>query len=114
MSSPPSSVFTTVHAPTRPRSRRGQRPGSPPTRCRVGFTFANRCQRPPRIAWRRTACAKSMATPKPIDVYYRIEGPPGAAALVLSPAPHLPPPVSAHPLARPSHILHGVRYDHHV
>src|SRR5260370_8980618 len=112
MSSSPSSFFTTVHAPTRPRSRRGQRPGSPPTRCQVGLQFANRCQRPPRIAWRRTGCARSMATPTPIDLHYQVEGPAGAPVLVLSHALGLSLAMWDPQMARLSQNLRLVRYDH--
>src|SRR5256885_7538423 len=97
---------------TRPRSRPGRRPGSPPTKSRVAFTFAIRCRRRPRIAWRRMSCERNMATAAPIDLHYRVDGPSGAPVLVLAHALGLSmamwdPQVA--PLSREFRVL---RYDH--
>jgi len=53
-----------------------------------------------------------MATPKPIDVYYRIEGPAGAPVLVLSHALGLSLAMWDPQLARLSQNLRVIRYDH--
>src|SRR2546430_2364465 len=105
-------LFGMAQLQTRPRSRPGRRPGSPPTKSRVAFTFAIRCRRRPRIAWRRMSCERNMATAAPIDLHYRVDGPSGAPVLVLAHALGLSmamwdPQVA--PLSREFRVL---RYDH--
>src|ERR1700704_1723222 len=107
-----SSFFGRAPRQMRLPSNPGRRPGSPRSKCRTAFTFGTRCRRPRPIAWRRTACARNMAPTTPIDVNYRVDGPPTAPVLVLSHALGLSLAMwdpQVEPLSRAFRV---VRYDH--
>src|SRR2546423_7083917 len=105
-------LFGMAQLQTRPRSRPGRRPGSPPTKSRVAFTFAIRCRRRPRIAWRRMSCERNMATAASIDVHYRVDRPSGAPVLVLAHALGLSMAMWDPQVALLSREFRVLRYDH--
>src|SRR2546425_2543891 len=108
----PSSFSGTALRQTRPHSRRGRRPGSPLTKCRVAFTFGISCRQRRRTALPRMPCGKNMATATPIDLHYGIEGPSGAPVLVLSHALGLSMAMWDPQVAALSREFRVVRYDH--
>src|SRR2546425_11271829 len=108
----PSSFSGTALRQTRPHSRPGRRPGSPPTKCRVAFTFGISCRQRRRTALPRMPCGKNMATATPIDLHYGIEGPSGAPVLVLSHALGLSMAMWDPQVAALSREFRVLRYDH--